>query len=78
MAGAKVSDADSQGLSLSQILHLLQGGDVSRDRVFTLVQQRGITFRLDRATEDRLRANGANEKLMRAIRDASDRYSTTH
>lgn len=78
MAGAKVSDADSQGLSLSQIVHLLQGGDVSRDRVFTLVQQRGITFRLDRATEDRLRANGANEKLMRAIQDASDRYSTTH
>ncbi len=78
MAGSKVSGPDEQALSLSQILHLLQGGEMSNDRIFSLIQQRGISFRLDRATEDRLRENGANEKLMRAIRDASDRFSTTH
>jgi hypothetical protein len=78
MAGSKTPEAESQALSVSQILHLLEGGQVGRDRVFTLVQERGISFRLDRATEDRLRAAGANEKLMRAIHDASDRYAATH
>ena len=51
---------------------------MAKDRIFTLVEQRGVSFRLDRATEDRLRQAGANEKLMHAIRDASDRFSTTH
>jgi hypothetical protein len=78
MAGAKVSDADSKALSLSQILHLLEGGAVAKERLFTLVQQRGVSFRLDRATEDRLRQGGANEKLMLAIRDAADQYAATH
>jgi hypothetical protein len=78
MAGAKESEADTQALSVSQILHLLQGADVSKDRLFTLIQQRGVNFRLDRVTEDRLRAGGANEKLMRAIRDASDKFETSH
>ena len=78
MAGSKTPEAESQALSVSQILHLLEGGQVGRDRVFTLVQQRGVSFRLDRATEDRLRAGGANEKLMLAIRTASDRYAATH
>ena len=69
---------DSQALSVSQIMHFLQGSEVSKDRLITLIQQHGVNFRLDRATEDRLRAGGANEKLMHAIRDASDRYATTH
>jgi hypothetical protein len=46
--------------------------------LFDLVQQRGASFPLDRATEDRLRAAGANKKLMRAIRDAADEYATRH
>jgi len=70
--------SDSQALSVSQILHLLQGSEVSKDRLFRLIQQYGVNLRLDRATEDRLRAGGANEKLMRPIHDASDRYATTH
>lgn len=78
MAGAKVSEADAQALSLSQIMHLLEGGAVAKDRLFTLVQQRGVSFRLDRAAEDRLRQGGANEKLMLAIRDAADHYAATH
>jgi hypothetical protein len=78
MAGTKVAGEDEQALSLSQILHLLQGGEMARDRIFTLIQQRGVNFRLDQAAEDRLRENGANEKLMHAIHDASDRFSTTH
>jgi hypothetical protein len=78
MAGANVSEAEAKSLSLSQILHLLEGSAVAKDRLFALVQQRGVNFRLDRATEDRLRAAGANEKLMRAIRDAADQYATTH
>ena len=78
MGGAKVSDAEAKALSLSQTLHLLEGGAVSRDRLFTLVEQRGVSFRLDRATEDRLRDAGANDKLMRAIRDAADQFATTH
>ena len=76
MAGARLSPGDSQALSVSQILHLLQGSDVSKDRIFILIQQHGVNFQLDRAAEDRLRAGGANEKLMRAIRDACDRYSS--
>jgi hypothetical protein len=78
VAGTKVAAGDEQALSVSQLLHLLQGGEMSKDRIFTLVQQRGVNFRLDRATEDRLRQAGANEKLMRALRDASDHFSTTH
>jgi hypothetical protein len=78
MAGAQAPQTEAQSLSLSQILHLLEGGAVAKDRLFSLVQQRGVNFRLDRATEDRLRGAGANEKLMRAIRDAADRYATTH
>ncbi|MGO8814622.1 MAG: hypothetical protein ACLQVG_08120 [Terriglobia bacterium] len=50
----------------------------AKARLFTLIRQHGVNFRLDRAAEDRLRAGGANEKLMRAIRDASDRYASTH
>jgi hypothetical protein len=50
----------------------------AKARLFTLIQQHGVSFRLDHATDDRLRAGGANEKLMRAIHDASDRYATTH
>jgi ribosomal protein S16 len=75
---ARLSAADTEALSLSQILHLLEGGAVPKDRVFTLVQQRGVSFRLDRATEDRLHDAGANEKLMQAIRDASNQYAMTH
>jgi hypothetical protein len=78
MAGAKVSEADTRALSVSQIMHLLEGGAVSKDRVFTLVQQRGVSFRLDQATDTRLRDAGANEKLMHAIRDAADQYATKH
>jgi len=78
MAGADVADAEAKALSLSQIRHLLENGVVSKDRVFTLVQQRGVNFRLDRPTENLLRESGANEKLMRAIRDAADQYATTH
>jgi hypothetical protein len=78
MAGARIPESDSKALSLSQILHLLQGGELATERIFTLVQQRGVSFRLDQATEDRLRASGANEKLMRAIREAADRYATSH
>ncbi len=78
MAGSKMAAASDQALTVSQILHLLEGGEMSKDRIFTLIQQRGVSFRLDRATEDRLRDAGANEKLMHAIRDASDRYATAH
>jgi hypothetical protein len=78
MSGEKVSDAAPQALTLSQVLHLLDGGSVSRDRLFTLVQQRGVSFKLDRATDDRLRKAGANEKLMRAIGDAAEHFATTH
>lgn len=78
MAGEKVPEAESQALSLSQILHLLQGSSLSKDRLFTLVQQRGVNFRSDRATEDHLRQAGASEKLIRVIREAADRYAATH
>ena len=78
MAGGKSSAADAKALSLSQLLHLLGDGSVPRDRLFDAVQQRGVSFRLDRPTEDRLRNAGANEKLMRVIRDAADQYATTH
>ena len=78
MAGAETPEEESQALSVSQILHLMEGGAVAKDRLFTLIQQRGVNFRLHRSTEDRLRQAGANEKLMRAIRDAADHYATTH
>ena len=78
MGGGKLSAAGPQALSVSQIVHLLEGSGVTKDRLFDLIQQRGVSFRLNQATEDRLRAAGANEKLMRAIRDASDRYAATH
>ena len=78
MAGATSSEAADQALSVSQILHLMEGGAVTKDRLFTLIQQRGVNFKLDRATEERLRQGGANEKLMHAIRDAADHYTATH
>ncbi len=78
MSGARLSAADTKALSLSQILHLLEGGAVPKERVFALVQQHGVSFRLDRATQDRLHDAGANEKLMQAIRNASNQYAMTH
>jgi hypothetical protein len=78
MAGAKLPEAEDKELSVSQILHLMEDGAVAKDRLFTLIQQRGVNFRLDRATEERLRQGGANEKLMRAIGDAADHYAATH
>ena len=78
MAGATLPEEESQALSVSQMLHLMEGGAVAKDRLFTLIQQRGVNFRLDRGTEERLRQGGANEKLMHAIRDACDHYAATH
>ena len=78
MAGAALPEEESKALSVSQILHLMEGGAVAKDRLFALIQQRGVNFRLDRATEDRLRQGGANEKLMHAMRDAADHYAATH
>ena len=51
---------------------------MARDKLFALIQQRGVNFKLDRGTEERLRQGEASEKLLHAIRDASDRYSSTH
>jgi len=78
MTGTEATGPDAKALSLAQIMQLLQGGVVQKDRIFDLVQQRGVSFRLDRATEDRLRNAGASEKLMRAIREAADNYATRH
>jgi hypothetical protein len=78
MAGAESPEAADQSLSVSQILHLMEGGAVAKDRLFTLIQQRGVNFKLDRGTEDRLRQGGANEKLMHAIRDAAGHFAATH
>jgi hypothetical protein len=77
MAGSEVSGVEAKALSVSQIVHLLQGG-VDKNRVFDLVQQRGVSFRLDNPTEQKLRDAGANEKLMRAIRSAAEKYETSH
>jgi hypothetical protein len=78
MAGAESTGAVDEALSVSQILHLMEGGAVAKDRLFTLILQRGVNFRMDRATEERLRQGGANEKLMRAIRNACDHYAANH
>jgi hypothetical protein len=78
MTGAEATGADAKALSLAQIMQLLQGGAVQKNRIFDLVEQRGVSFRMDRTAEDRLREAGANEKLMRAIREAADSYATRH
>jgi hypothetical protein len=78
MTGTQATGADARALSLAQIMQLLQGGAVQKNRIFDLVEQRGVSFRMDRTAEDRLREAGANEKLMRAIREAADSYATRH
>jgi hypothetical protein len=74
MSGAGTS---SKALNAPEIIDLLKGG-VDNNRIFGLVQQHGVNFRLDIATEQRLREAGANEKLMMAIRAAAQQYERTH
>jgi hypothetical protein len=50
---------------------------VDKNRVFELVRQRGLGFRLDNQLEQQLREAGASEKLMLAIRKASDDYAAS-
>ncbi|MBI4166973.1 MAG: hypothetical protein HY508_14700 [Acidobacteria bacterium] len=67
----------SKALNALEIIDLLKGG-VESNRIFALVQQHGVNFRLDVATEQKLREAGANEKLMMAIRAAAQQYERTH
>jgi hypothetical protein len=66
-----------KSLGLEEIIDLLKGA-VPNDRVVQLVGQRGVSFHLDNQIEQKLREAGANEKLMLAIRKASDDYAASH
>jgi hypothetical protein len=77
MAGEESVASASKGLRAEEIIDLLKGG-VDKNRVFDLVRQRGVSFRLDNQIEQKLREAGANEKLMLAIRKASDDYAASH
>jgi hypothetical protein len=70
MAGADDSKPPARGLTIQEIVGLLESG-VDNNRVFNLVQEKGVNFRLDAAAEGELRAAGANAKLLRAIRLAA-------
>jgi hypothetical protein len=60
--------AQKKALRLDQITELL-AGSVSSPRVIRLVKERGVTFQLDDGTEQRLRAAGAGDDLITAIRE---------
>lgn len=77
MAGDESALTRPRGLRVSEIVELLEGG-VDTNRIFELVRQRGVSFRLDSETEVRFRGAGANEKLMRAIRTAAENYAAPH
>jgi hypothetical protein len=77
MAGDESALTRPRGLRVSEIVELLEGG-VDTNRIFELVRQRGVSFRLDSETEVRFRGAGANEKLMRAIRTAGENYAASH
>jgi len=73
MAGDTSAGQPSPGLRLEEILDLLKAG-VENNRIFDLVRQRGVSFRLEGKSETALRAAGANEKLVKAIRIAAATY----
>jgi len=77
MSGAESPGVSSKGLRADEVVRLLENG-VDKNRVFDLVRARGVAFRLDPPVESRLRVAGANEKLIKAIRVASEKFDTSH
>jgi hypothetical protein len=60
-AGAK------RGLTESDVIHLLDGG-VPNERVMDLAQERGVAFPVTPAAAARLKAKGASDQLVAALR----------
>jgi hypothetical protein len=64
------SAAPRRPLAKSEVLDLLQGG-VTPARIADLVSQYGIAFQLTRETEKQLREAGADEALLKALRQSA-------
>jgi len=64
------------GLRERDITLLLQNG--GPNKIVKLVQERGISFRMDAKTEGRFRSAHANERVIEALTAASDKYEASH
>lgn len=65
---------EQAALTLDQISKLLKGG-VGSARVAQLVEQRGVGFELNDAAVRQLKADGANETVLAAVRKMTLRYA---
>lgn len=74
MFGALAWAQDQSALTLDQIGKLLKGG-VGSARVAQLVEQRGIGFELNDAAIRQLKADGANEVVLGAVKKLALRYA---
>src|SRR5438874_9804626 len=56
-------------------LLLIGGGDA--DRLVTLIEQRGVDFRLTPELEKKFRANGATDSVITALKKAGEKTSAS-
>lgn len=63
-------------LTKDEVVSLLKG-EVPSPRIAELVRERGITFTVTRQTETQLREAGATEGLLKALRQAAPRTTTS-
>jgi hypothetical protein len=68
-ASTRESAKQRRNLTESDLLHLLEGG-VDNSRLLDLVAERGVAFTLTPALTSKLRAQGATQELIAAVREA--------
>jgi hypothetical protein len=74
LLGSLAFAQERTALTLNQISELLNGR-VSSTRIVRLVEQQGVGFELNEAAIRRLRADGADEAVLAAVRKMALRYS---
>jgi hypothetical protein len=70
MAGVKADKVSPKAMTLPELLELVRAG-VPNNRLITLVQERGVKFRLTPDAERQLRQAGAYEKLILTVREVA-------
>jgi len=73
---ASQSALAAEPLTAAKIESALKSGGITQPRLVTLVNQRGVDFVLTPKVEQRLRAAGAGDELIGAIRKASRKIAT--